>query len=137
MKARRARVLTLLATITMLQSSVAHAEAWGEKDKLQDFVTRVDVLTNARSIDAKGLSKSAIKERPWSSTFWPDLLGSVAWRYTMYATNTISNGVAMVVGGWNSSRGKIMRDGYVMNPDGTHKNIMEMSEDGLDRLSPA
>lgn len=137
MKKNLAGWIGVFGAVVAIQGTLAHAEAWGEKGKLQDFVSRMDVLTNAAAIDQRGLSQATLPNRPWSSTFWPDILGSVAWRYTDYATNPVSNDLTMGIFGWGSSRHSIMGNTDIMSDsNGHHKDIMAMSQDALDKLSP-
>lgn len=126
----------MLGAVTALQATAVKAEQWGEKNKLQDFVSRKDVLTNARAIDAKGLNKVHLKIQPWSSTYWPDKMGSIAWRYTDFGTGKLSYMADMALG-WNNNKSKVVNNTSVMAKEMVHKKLSEMSDDVLNSLSPA
>jgi hypothetical protein len=126
----------LSVTAAALQAPLAQAEHWGRKDKLQDFVSRKEVLTNARAIDQRGLSKHSLKDRPWSSTYWPDKMGSIAWRYTDFGANKVSYMADMALG-WSVNRSKVTNNTGYMKSDMVHKPIAELSDEALDSLSPA
>lgn len=78
-------VTALLAAViasTLIQSvTVAHAEQYGERSEITDFVENPMALTNVYSIDQMGLSKSTLATRPWSDDYWPDTEGGIARRY--------------------------------------------------------
>jgi hypothetical protein len=73
-----ARWLSLFATVSAAFQGVAHAQPWGEIDELKEFVTRDQVVTNARLMETGRLMESGLPETPWSSDFWPDMKGSIA-----------------------------------------------------------
>lgn len=134
-------VFGLIATIN---SGSALAEHWGEKNKLQDFVSRKDVLTNIREIESRGLNSHELKIRPWSSSYWPDNVGSVAWRYAETGSDGLSHKKNMLLG-WDHNRPDILEDKTFMEKPikvgnetvYPHKDVTKLSEEDLNKLSPA
>lgn len=136
MKMNLAACIGLVSAIAALPATPALAEQWGSRDKLQDFVSRIDVLTNARAIGAKNLNSAKLAKRPWSSTFWPDLLGSVNWRYTVDSTSDASYNLHMILGGWGAGKGRILNNSTFMSNASKHRDIMSYSQEELDAMSP-
>jgi hypothetical protein len=126
----------MLGAVAALQVTVAQAEQWGEKEKLQDFVSRKNVMTNAAAIDAHNLKHVTLKTQPWSSTYWPDKMGSIAWRYTNFGAGSASYMADMALG-WNTNRSKVVHNSTVMSAPMVHKDLSALSDDVLNSLSPA
>jgi hypothetical protein len=75
-----------VGAVGALSAAPALAQDWGTLDKLRDFVSRTEVeqlpvLTNASEIEKRSLMETSLRTPPWSSTYWPDMEGSVAYPY--------------------------------------------------------
>jgi hypothetical protein len=75
--------IAILSTLS-LGHTAAYAQDWGNVKTLQDFIGRDSVVTNATAIESSGLMKSQLAERPWSSTYWADMMGSVDRPYAQF-----------------------------------------------------
>jgi hypothetical protein len=122
MKKKLAGWMGMFGALVAVQGT-AQAQDWGDIEKLQDFVTRRDVVVNVDQIDNRGLMQAELPNRPWSSTYWPDNTGSVAWPYGPHNL--------LIASSWKINRP------YVANREGLHRNVLSLSQQEIDDMSPA
>ena len=127
MRSKVAGWLGVIGALTIVHGSSALAERYGEIDKLKDFVSREQIVTNLQAIDSMGLASAQLDDetRPWSDTFWPDVVGSIAYPY--------AEGHINIPLFWSWNRG------IVANRDDLHARIASntATQVEIDNLSPA
>jgi hypothetical protein len=109
----------------MIQGA-AFAQDLGDVKQLQDFVGRPEAMVNAATIESSRLLSNSLPKAklPWSSTYWPDVEGSVATPYN--ERHPFINYVS-----WPLSRR------VLTGRDQLHKNAAQLSEAEIGSLSPA
>jgi hypothetical protein len=118
----------ILAISTFFIIHHARAEGWGEIPKLQEFIYRQDVVTNAYAIEALGLNESSLPQDslPWSDTYWPDVKGSIAYPY---AESHLIPSINFLL--WGPNRP------YIANRGPYRAGLATASQAAIDALAPA
>lgn len=117
-------IFSLLLGAFLFAPLQSRAEDVGDVERLKTFLYRDQIVTNLREMDAQALRRSNLDVKPWSDTFWPDLLGSVAHAYN-------ERGAPGYILGWLTG----LR--YLSGRGSVHENWKNFTQATIDNLSPA
>jgi hypothetical protein len=125
-----------MAVLAFVQNS-AHAEKWGEPKEMRAFLFNNDVVTNARDIEQFSSAMLPAENMPWSDSFWPDLEGAIAVPYMDKKLRRVVSRVTWVTKRQAGANAWAFNRTIVVDRESIRKNILTVSQETLDDLSPA
>jgi hypothetical protein len=105
-------------------SQNAQAEDIGDLKGVKNFLELEQIFTNIKEMEEKNLNTYQLSVRPWTDTYWPDLLGSVAHPYN-------ERGAPGYILGW------LTGIGFMSGRPSYHDTYASWTPYQIDNLSPA